>query len=321
MNNITLEASKHMNIGNGSGFDILSLDNKVFVDLLVNKIKPLQDSLNKKMCGDDYATTGVTNKGKLIRYDSAIVSELNELLDSTPWKHWGKIDAVPDMENIEVELVDLLHFTASELLMCDGDEGITSKMLSRMVSASNNVEWTPHLTPVLDIGSMTIVDAVETYVFAMLASLLKARSRRGQTLVNSSIYHGMSIMTILLHSKLYELDIGKSMDRLWTLYQAKNALNILRSANGYKEGTYIKTWNGIEDNKVVMQIITDNSPLVFTDLVSTLQAYYDDVVASNELIANTMDGDIADEYVDGITLPHRELIRSMSDTEQGVAII
>jgi hypothetical protein len=40
----------------------------------------------------------------------------------------------------------------------------------------------------------------------------------------------------------------------------KNTLNRFRQHNGYKDGTYIKIWNGLEDNEVLFKILADIKP-------------------------------------------------------------
>ena len=44
------------------------------------------------------------------------------------------------------------------------------------------------------------------------------------------------------------IDSKLSWDDLAKTYVGKNVLNRFRQANGYKEGTYIKIWQGEEDN-------------------------------------------------------------------------
>jgi hypothetical protein len=51
---------------------------------------------------------------------------------------------------------------------------------------------------------------------------------------------------------------GLNLDSLYKLYVGKNILNQFRQDHGYKEGTYIKIWNGEEDN-VTMQGILERS--------------------------------------------------------------
>jgi hypothetical protein len=41
---------------------------------------------------------------------------------------------------------------------------------------------------------------------------------------------------------------------------AKNVLNRFRQDNGYKEGSYQKTWNGKEDNVVMLELLDEKMP-------------------------------------------------------------
>jgi len=63
-------------------------------------------------------------------------------------------------------------------------------------------------------------------------------------------------------------------DELYALYIGKNALNKFRQDHGYKEGTYIKEWNGEEDNVVMMDILKSNTDITFNELLLMLQDKY-----------------------------------------------
>ena len=54
---------------------------------------------------------------------------------------------------------------------------------------------------------------------------------------------------------------GLDLETLYRLYVGKNILNQFRQDNGYKEGSYIKVWNGTEDNVVMKRIWEDNSDI------------------------------------------------------------
>ena len=51
-------------------------------------------------------------------------------------------------------------------------------------------------------------------------------------------------------------DADMDWNDLVSMYVGKNVLNRFRQANGYKEGTYIKIWNGEEDNVHLTNILT-----------------------------------------------------------------
>lgn len=77
---------------------------------------------------------------------------------------------------------------------------------------------------------------------------------------------------------MHKLDL--SWSELYTTYVAKNVLNLFRQANGYKQGTYIKTWNGREDNEVLEFIMQGNDQLTPHDLLIALDEAYKDVIPS-----------------------------------------
>ena len=65
----------------------------------------LQHELNIQTAGADYLD-------KSLGWNSAIIAESGELLESFGYKWWKK--QVPDMDNVKVEAIDLLHFVISE---------------------------------------------------------------------------------------------------------------------------------------------------------------------------------------------------------------
>ena len=67
---------------------------------------------------------------------------------------------------------------------------------------------------------------------------------------------------------------GLSFTWLQKLYIGKNCLNKFRQDNGYKEGTYIKEWNGREDNVVMIEIIDTMENVSFDILTSELTKAY-----------------------------------------------
>ena len=56
---------------------------------------------------------------------------------------------------------------------------------------------------------------------------------------------------------------GVNLKILYKFYVAKNVLNQFRQDHGYKEGTYKKTWNGKEDNVVMLSFLEgDDAPTI-----------------------------------------------------------
>ena len=58
-------------------------------------------------------------------------------------------------------------------------------------------------------------------------------------------------------------------DELYRQYVAKNVLNLFRQDNGYKQGSYLKIWDGREDNEHLVEIMHehDQNDPAFIDLI------------------------------------------------------
>jgi hypothetical protein len=56
-------------------------------------------------------------------------------------------------------------------------------------------------------------------------------------------------------------------DALYRSYVGKNVLNFFRQDHGYKDGSYIKVWQGREDNEHLVEIVKslDSSHADFRD--------------------------------------------------------
>ena len=67
---------------------------------------------------------------------------------------------------------------------------------------------------------------------------------------------------------------GLSFNWLQKLYIGKNCLNQFRQDHGYKEGTYIKVWNGSEDNVVMVKLLEMMENVSFDELYSKLKEEY-----------------------------------------------
>jgi len=67
---------------------------------------------------------------------------------------------------------------------------------------------------------------------------------------------------------------GLNLDTLYTLYVGKNILNQFRQDHGYKEGTYIKIWNGEEDNVTMQKVLEENENVTPNELYTALEAAY-----------------------------------------------
>ena len=67
---------------------------------------------------------------------------------------------------------------------------------------------------------------------------------------------------------------GLNLESLYTLYIGKNVLNRFRQNHGYKEGEYLKIWNGREDNVLMQEILASNSGISPEALYEALEEIY-----------------------------------------------
>jgi len=198
----------------------------------------LQDELNKKVNSE--WLTAVED------WPRAIHAESIELMNHIGWKWWKRQE--PDQAQIELELVDIWHFIMSlAIIGCDGS-------LQRAALLMNDI-WNQE--PPVEI---TDAPAVE------LAEGLGVLFYMGATPKGFLVFRGL-------------LDACHLPDeRLYIRYVAKNVLNIFRQDHGYQDGTYVKVWNGQEDNEVLARIMAKHPDASPNDLLVALTAAYKTVV-------------------------------------------
>lgn len=202
----------------------------------------LQQTLNDNTNGLGWEK-GITKNGKQIDWKRCAYLECAELIESYPWKHWKNIDALADYENIKIEAVDIWHFIMSEALVQKND---TIETLAK------NIENIPNFQDFIKESKVSREDyyAQITKVEDLIKALFCDESL--ETLIEKFI-------TVAMQSNL-------NLDSLYTLYIGKNMLNKFRQDHGYKEGSYIKIWNGEEDN-VKMQSILENDNNITPELL------------------------------------------------------
>jgi len=214
----------------------------------------LQQQLNDSTNGTGWEK-GITKNGKQIDWRRCIYLEAAELVESYPWKHWKNIDATPDYENIKIEAVDIWHFVMSEALrLYTMEEKGTIKDLAMAISQE---EGYTHFKAGRHYSMKDYyqeIAVVEDFVRALFC--------------NEAIE--------VLIGKFFRVAAlsGLTLDTLYQLYIGKNILNSFRQDHGYKEGSYIKLWEGREDN-VIMQEVLEAQPDISPEaLYKALEAAY-----------------------------------------------
>jgi len=224
------------------------------IELLEEMLK-LQQELNDATNGVDWEK-GITKNGKRIDWRRCIYLEAAELIESYPWKHWKNIDASPDYANIKIEIVDIWHFIMSETLRVYKIEGRGSiKDIAQNISQMSGFE------NLLSNESSQQNDIYEEIALVEeMMQLLFCKKEDIDALVVSFLH-----MSSELNLKLPEL---------YSLYIGKNILNKFRQEHGYKDGSYIKVWNGEEDNVVMQHILESQNNITATLLYEALEEAY-----------------------------------------------
>lgn len=219
----------------------------------------LQDKMNSLASGDDWRS-GMTNKGKVINWRRTVYMELAEAIDSLPWKHWKNIDGNIDYDNFKIEMIDIWHFVMSELMKYYDKNTVTKLILENSNHRSAikmPIDWKIENNAQLD------------EIIAPFEELLRISLQSE----NSEEY-----FTAFLKQFFISLDSASiSLDELYELYIWKNVLNCFRQDNGYKEGTYIKMWNGEEDNVVMQRVLANTQNIGFQSIYDGLTAAYKEI--------------------------------------------
>ncbi|NNC55191.1 MAG: dUTP diphosphatase [Pseudomonadales bacterium] len=148
----------------------------------------------------------------------AVWIECGELIDHYGYKWWKK--QTPDMDQVELEVVDIWHFGMSALFK----PGQSTEQLAQQITAQVQA----HQSLQLDVLAATEALACDT---------LQSRS--------------FSVATFM---QLLDA-VGMDLDKLYLAYVGKNVLNFFRQDNGYKEGSYRKVWEGREDNEHLTELL------------------------------------------------------------------
>lgn len=177
-------------------------------------------------------------------FHMATFVECGELIDHLDYKWWksGKID----VNQAKIEVADIWFFMLSFIILkLDALDDEEYKQTVDTLSTNMN-DWLLSRKPTQHI---TLDD-----VFGEIDNLILDASDDF-----SPIQELCSYILISLCKLTYSMNM--SFDNLYDIYMGKLILNVFRQKNGYSDGTYIKTWNGIEDNEVLHKIMMKTSDL------------------------------------------------------------
>jgi dimeric dUTPase (all-alpha-NTP-PPase superfamily) len=159
----------------------------------------------------------------------AIWTECAEMLDHYGWKWWKH--QRPDLEQVQLELVDIMHFAMSDYLLQDAEnEAVAERIVAELSD------------PRQDEDIRAAIEAM------------------AQTTIANKSMHFSDFANVMA---LIEMDF----DQLYRTYVGKNVLNFFRQDHGYKDGSYVKHWDGREDNEHLAELlaILDSNHANFRD--------------------------------------------------------
>jgi len=163
----------------------------------------------------------------------AAMVEANEAICHYSFKWWKK--ETPNLQQVQLEIVDMIHFMLSDQL-------VDANQLSR---------WDTPFSEVIDAVVYLLDDLIENSQASDETILYQLKNL---VAMSSQDYNAFpDVIRLLPH-------IDMDWDKLYRLYVAKNALNTLRQNYGYKQGTYIKIWDGREDNEHLYDIVNSLEP-------------------------------------------------------------
>jgi len=173
----------------------------------------------------------------------AIWMESSEMLEHYGWKWWKKQDA--DVMQVKLEVVDIVHFALSIRLVQGDEQGRALDDIAEAIAA--------------DFNYPSATDDIKTSIELLAKETLSDQGA-----------HFSIIAGVMNH-------LAIPFDELHEIYVGKNVLNMFRQDNGYKEGRYIKMWNGREDNECLAEILKqlDSGSTSFkSDIYTALQQAY-----------------------------------------------
>lgn len=227
-----------------------------------------QNKLNIAVVGEKWPLLGLD-------WELTVQTETAELLDSLSSYWWKKTGAGPvgdydsytewlkatdnefDLPNVKVEVIDLMHFFLSSIIQESGER--LPQVAQAMANILDKSDY--HVLEYKTTGAHKddIQESAKNFSYCFSAFT------RGE--------HGsMDVFTAMIEL-IYAC--GMEFEEVYKLYTGKAVLNAIRTNNGYKEGTYIKVWNGVEDNVIMKEKLAElNADEVASKLPAMLQHYY-----------------------------------------------
>lgn len=195
----------------------------------------MQDEINGKV---DSGWVNANNN-----WFRAIQAEGVEAIEHHGWKWWKKQEC--DMAQLRMELVDIWHFILSAAIQHRHGKVAVAKldMMAEHGLVQKSVQFD---NAYYVLNKITLLDKLD-----LLVGLAAAKR------TNLALFESVLI------------DCGMDWADLYKQYVGKNVLNVFRQDHGYKTGSYLKIWEGREDNEHLVEVL-DAIDLAADDVRATL---------------------------------------------------
>jgi len=200
----------------------------------------------------DYLNEIITPNWKAVREEkdflTALLSEIYELIDCYHYKFWKLKDQSlffrpKDEKNVKVELIDTLHF-------------LNSVVILRLIRISENY---------IDVADALLSTPVPLHIPPDAMDVQGAIHFFLETTYN---YRDMRPYRAFEHLCR---TCGYDPEEVYRDYKVKCALNIYRQKAGYRDETYRKEIDGVEDNHIVFEELAGIDISDIDDLVAEIE--------------------------------------------------
>lgn len=256
---------------------------------MVAHMMAMQNTMNTIVIGRDWVDSA---NHPNVDFIAAMSAEAGEFPDHMGFKWWKKQEA--DIHQAKLELVDMYHFMISHIAQ------FNFQQLKRQNGKDEKMRFTYNelkdialdkTTALVVTGAANMVQSSQCGLFVDQFEAIECKAEKRRRLLRTvrRIVEVLEVDSIIratmdennprtVEDSITEaVDvffvacalIGMSGKELYLNYVGKNVLNRFRQDNGYKDGSYVKIWNGLEDNQVLEGFIKTQASIDNLD-VSTI---------------------------------------------------
>lgn len=188
----------------------------------------MQSQMNSKICADWVKED--------FPYLRAVIIEGAEAIEHHGWKWWKKQQC--DTAQLQMEIVDIWHFILSAILIrTQNDQNAAMQLLLSVNDKLDGCDQIEFDGKDYQLSSLSLIAKLELLIGVSV-------SRRIE----------LALFSALLRD--CKMDWGV----LFQQYVGKNVLNFFRQDHGYKDGSYLKEWQGKEDNEHLVDVMNYLDP-------------------------------------------------------------